>query len=1219
MHQHQFPLGTTWLLFAKWSHLINSLGSFVSPQVVHHLKHRFRGLFLLILLSLLSFEAIAVAKPSLTIKKASWSAKTNQLIITGVLKNSPAGTEIEINDLEGRRLGVTTATAFSLTIDGKQLAVIPCSLRAKAGNLEIVKAVKGNPNKECKALPTCQITAANGVNNPNAIHVDANKDVNFSAMAKFSNKNAQPKYEWDFSGGVMGEADSSNPAVDNYKRPSGTSATVKFIRDNSHYRVHFSAVDGSVAAMESKQYRCEDVIDVVVGSPPNDLLPKVAEETPQNLGSELLGKADDYVVMPFEDWTMQMDSDANFMPDIYNSTSPAIHNIKAVVYKKALRPPVVQAPDVQLFYSAASNPNDPVGPDSINSTSQNWPLSSDILQFSPMMTATVQKSQLWEKYSARDTSMQSPEYKRHFWAAFGSNYPFSPLEESVKPYPDEGYIVGVGKQNDPNVNGSFMPGKADPYNVNEPQPFGQDNTDSNLHEVRMLPLSGVDDQNRVNPYPLFRVQAKVGGDVMATTDAVKTAGRDFHCRGCHAKGKIGANPNAPYTKEAFASTPTGKMKTDLTPVDKPQLFAPADFGGDPNNIHDQERAAALNLAGVHDFYDGIDTQRFSLYGSKDWTSPTSLTDPVDVDGPVQCSGCHATPQRFVNFGVGPDTWWDGVDHDPSSMMYDPNYTISLHRFHGELQWNDANKTDIKRQASGIYARWDWKNNGQNNTNDTSLFPIFDKASGKQLPMEENCLKCHEGEREAHYRDRMATVGVTCYDCHGDMLAVGEAYPKNFTKDQSKLGSTDLRDYRLAWFDNPDCASCHTGNVNVGKDGQGSYYSAGVMRRAFDDQDPSASPRVIDRSNVDAVRFSAAPLTNYQMSFTTTVPVSMDPVTMETTTSDVPVTFDAPLFRFGKDSHGNVPCSACHGAAHAIWPNRNPNANDNVTAMQLQGHTGSILECNVCHTADSFKYMKDLDGGKFMTDLKPDSGVLGGPHNTHPINDPYWWKSSQAPTDTTSIDGSTYGGWHNNYAKIKGKAGEDQCAACHGNDHKGTRLSKTPVDRVFDFSDFDFAKLKKAGFKSKVIKVAAGTPIGCDTCHSIQTSCIGSPAGADKCGTAYVSEVSGNGTLPQHQAPTITSHSTVLGLNERASYSYQVTATPANATFTYSLLNAPADMAISSSGLITWTAKKVTGNNGTASFTVNVTDSANAEATQAVSVKVCVAPQTWNTMGGGMCM
>jgi hypothetical protein len=205
-------------------------------------------------------------------------------------------------------------------------------------------------------------------------------------------------------------------------------------------------------------------------------------------------------------------------------------------------------------------------------------------------------------------------------------------------------------------------------------------------------------------------------------------------------------------------------------------------------------------------------------------------------------------------------------------------------------------------------------------------------------------------------------------------------------------------------------------------------------------------------------------------------------------------YDLPLYRKSLDKHGNVPCGACHGSTHAIWPIKDPSANENVTALQLQGHTGTIHECNVCHTVDSFRQQGDLDGGTYSGDTK--AGILGGPHNLHPVNDPYWWKSALG--DVANQDGTKYGGWHNNYAKKSGKAGEDQCAACHGNDHKGTRLSKTPVDRVFDFSDFDFAKLQKAGFKSKIVKVAAGTEIGCDTCHSIATSCIGSPAGG-QCG------------------------------------------------------------------------------------------------------------------------
>ncbi|WP_255556540.1 hypothetical protein [Methylococcus sp. Mc7] len=203
---------------------------------------------------------------------------------------------------------------------------------------------------------------------------------------------------------------------------------------------------------------------------------------------------------------------------------------------------------------------------------------------------------------------------------------------------------------------------------------------------------------------------------------------------------------------------------------------------------------------------------------------------------------------------------------------------------------------------------------------------------------------------------------------------------------------------------------------------------------------------------------------------------------------VPVKIVSRLYRAGKDSHGNVACGACHGPAHGVWPNRDPSSNDNVTALQLQGHTGTILECNVCHTADSFAKKEDLDGGQYSGDAK--AGILGGPHDMHPVNDPYWWKGAQG--DGANSDGTTYGGWHNDYAKLPGMKGEDQCAACHGNDHKGTRLSKTPVDRVFDFRGFNAKKLKKAGFKSKVVKVAAGTPIGCDTCHSLETSFKGSP-------------------------------------------------------------------------------------------------------------------------------
>ncbi|BCX81954.1 hypothetical protein MIT9_P1536 [Methylomarinovum caldicuralii] len=142
----------------------------------------------------------------------------------------------------------------------------------------------------------------------------------------------------------------------------------------------------------------------------------------------------------------------------------------------------------------------------------------------------------------------------------------------------------------------------------------------------------------------------------------------------------------------------------------------------------------------------------------------------------------------------------------------------------------------------------------------------------------------------------------------------------------------------------------------------------------------------------------------------------------------------------RDSHGHggLGCESCHGSPHAIWPNRNPNANDNVTAMQLQGHRGTLLECTVCHTEGSFP-----------------KGTLDGPHGMHPVNDPAWI--------------SRHGDF---FEHAKG----DPCAACHGADHLGTRLAKTPVDRVLkDREGKVLATLK------------AGDQVACNLCHSLEKS------------------------------------------------------------------------------------------------------------------------------------
>jgi len=54
-----------------------------------------------------------------------------------------------------------------------------------------------------------------------------------------------------------------------------------------------------------------------------------------------------------------------------------------------------------------------------------------------------------------------------------------------------------------------------------------------------------------------------------------------------------------------------------------------------------------------------------------------------------------------------------------------------------------------------------------------------------------------------------------------------------------------------------------------------------------------------------------------------------------------------LYRNSKGHH-NIYCAACHGSPHAITPTIT--AQDNIQAIALQGHAGTIDTCTVCHSS-----------------------------------------------------------------------------------------------------------------------------------------------------------------------------------------------------------------------------------------------------------------------------
>ncbi len=973
----------------------------------------------------------------LTIKKAQWLKKKKRLNVAGHGK-AVGTTTLELYDLDGNLLASEKPVKpgkFAFNLESAQLKTgIPCSIKVTNGTATSAALVSKAP-AGCTVLPIktrCAITEP-----ANNSQLPYNQPIVFKANAQAKDSKAKPiKYEWDFAGGVMGHpAGTLNDSGENQTQAS-------FIRNNSTYRVRFAATD-------AKGERCEAAIEVSVGTPPTGLPPKVPEQPAPKVAGELDGTAGDLVVLPFEDWTMQTYTDSKLAGNSLIPMRPPLSTINTEVYRKARLPELLGPGKAELFYSAASNSTDPVGGNSITSTSQNLPVGSLLAE------AKLPKSDLFETWVS---TLAPPEIPRESLPVNGSYIKFAGAFLSSNPQdlgsggvvPDEGYQLRNPEKEDTfaPTPARAMPGIANPYTVNDPQPFDMFSAKENRFKARALPLSDIDDQGRINPFPLFRVEARVsdGSAALAATDTVLSATRDLHCRECHGKGGVGAKSSNHWSPEV-----RNYYHSDLQHLnehDQPRWFeAVAD------NLFEREFAAQLNILSLHDYYDGIHFLGENDHDYRDawgngcvichrWPSldgsPTPYPEVNTSSATMMPNGMQGSEAREGGRGeVGYGA--------PGTVVGPFENAAIIHSFHGRLIYNAA-KDDIQRWPSGRFRRWVDALDGGPNPN--PLFPVKD-AKGNLLPMEENCLKCHGGQREQAYRDRHFTAGLTCYQCHGDMMAMGRLYPKTML-------NPDGLSYRVSWFEQPDCGSCHTGNANRGADKSSGFFSAGVMNAAFDENDPAATSRRPNLKDPDQIRF-AVPLATVQDSgFTSSLTPAPKIIT--------------PLFRLGKDAHGNVSCAACHGGAHATWPNRDPNANDNVTAMQLQGHTGSVLECNVCHTAEAFLKKDDLDGGVYMG---VPAGVLGGPHNLHPINDPNWWKEA-----TDQPNGKA--GWHDDYAMMPGTLNEDQCAACHGNDHKGTRLSKTPIAREF------------VDENGKKVKVKAGAIIGCDLCHSIEKSCQKSP-------------------------------------------------------------------------------------------------------------------------------
>ena len=115
-------------------------------------------------------------------------------------------------------------------------------------------------------------------------------------------------------------------------------------------------------------------------------------------------------------------------------------------------------------------------------------------------------------------------------------------------------------------------------------------------------------------------------------------------------------------------------------------------------------------------------------------------------------------------------------------------------------------------------------------------------------------------------------------------------------------------------------------------------------------------------------------------------------------------------------------SGCRQCRYA----RQPTANDNVTANQLQGHTGTIMECSTCHWR--------------LHRQQPERAPRHAP-----VASSSWISGHEDLADSTS--------------------GKNACRACHGMRGQGTPLSRVPVARTVGSRTF-----------------AKGEQVTCTKCH-----------------------------------------------------------------------------------------------------------------------------------------
>ncbi len=576
-----------------------------------------------------------------------------------------------------------------------------------------------------------------------------------------------------------------------------------------------------------------------------------------------------------------------------SSILPPFNVVHATVIQRGSTPNVLSPSDsVDVVYSAASNPNDPIL-SGVNS-------SGDGPVYSSLVNGSVFKTNFWD--IARGA--YDPFYPAGILPAF---YPATPVDGILDlglPMPNvERLYLGdqtltADQQSMPGKNGPFVENAVqtfEAYVVDQPfftDPgfqFGYVSEGVNWYEAPGIPLTAFDDAGRENPWPLFRIQAKQGATTLASVDVVLPISGEANCGACHGSPLDGGNGSATATLEA-----------NSIPV--------ADVLDDPENGNvplevSKEYAADLNILRLHDHKHGT---------------------TLEADKPIVCQQCHYTPALDLA-QVGPKAGVEGNGREQTTVKSMSNVMHSHH----------ASVTD---------------------SHGTPLFPAMPAAikdsfgfvtndAQRRNVLQETCYQCHPGRRTDCLRGAMSNGGMLCQDCHGDMEQVGNDFTRNVSPANPgafELGGdfyTNAAQPRVPWANEPSCGSCHTGDARSNLTGM-----AGVVVNPADADGNEDNLRLFQAYVTGDAK--ATPIVPQNKRFAENTIEASNPVISD---PGDPRIGNPMLYRVSK-GHGGLFCETCHGSTHGIWPNKNDQANDNVAATQLQGHKGTIIECSTCHSS-----------------------------------------------------------------------------------------------------------------------------------------------------------------------------------------------------------------------------------------------------------------------------